>query len=82
MKRECGPGLLTTAQVGVARAPTPRHGVWWYDDGRHAIVRSSDGRWWRVEDVPEFERSLRDRANPEVDVDEVDRWVLAQSEQR
>lgn len=53
--------------------------VWWYDYNTHEIVRSSDGRRWPADDVPEFRRSLEEWAtNPVVDVDEVDRWVLAQ----
>lgn len=54
--------------------------VWWYDYGTHEIVRARDGMRWDPRDVPELERALHDRDNPVVDVDEVDRWVLAQKQ--
>lgn len=79
MKRECGPGLLATAEVGAPSAPAVPVSPWWYDYNSDEIVRAADGRRWPAHDVPEFVRSLRDRAHPEVDVDEVDRWVLAQA---
>jgi len=51
---------------------------WWYDGGTHETVRTSDGMRWDPRDVPELERSLQPGESPVVDVDEVDRWVLAQ----
>ena len=51
---------------------------WWFDFGTCEVVRCADGRRWDVRDVPELHRSARDRANPVVDVAEVDRWILAQ----
>jgi len=52
---------------------------WWYDFGTGEIVRTSDGMRWDPRDVPELARSANDRSHPVVDVDEVDRWVLAQA---
>lgn len=80
--KQCGPGLMSSKQVGLPRrAPVPDYeSPWWYDGDAHEIVRASDGRRWRPDDVPELRRSLDDRDNPVVDVEEVDRWVLAQRE--
>jgi len=81
MHRECGPGLLdraTAARIGVPRHVALDGSPWWYDVGTHEIVRSSDGQRWRVEDVPELERSAC--AMRAVDVAAVDRWVLEQAE--
>lgn len=81
MKRTaCGPGLLAipapAAPDGAPEFP------WVYDYATHEIVRVCDGRRWSASDVPELRRSIEEWAtNPVVDVDEVDRWVLAQRDE-
>ena len=74
MKREAGPGMPRGVRVAALASSSP----WWFDYYTGEVVRASDGRRWDVRDVPELHRSARDRAHPVVDVDEVDRWVLAQ----
>jgi len=76
VRREAGPGMPR----GVREPAQPaRSSPWWFDYGACEVVRSSDGQRWGVTEVPELRRASRDRAHPVVDVDEVDRWVLAQS---
>lgn len=73
--RQEGPGRPRGVQrVGASSVALP---PWWYDYATGEIVRASDGMRWDVRDVPELRRASRDRAHPVVDVDEVDRWVLA-----
>ena len=76
--REAGPGMprREDRELRDAKLTSP----WWYDYNAHEIVRYSDGRRWSADEVPELVRSLRDLNNPEVDVDELDRWVREQPE--
>lgn len=74
---ECGPGMVG-GTWGVRPAPQPTS-PWWYDDSRGEVVRSKDGRRWRIEDVPPLALG-RDGRGGDVDVEAVDCWVNEQSE--
>lgn len=49
---------------------------WWFDYGTAEVVRRSDGKRWRVEDVALM------CVKGAIDVDAVDRWVVSQPEDR
>lgn len=51
---------------------TRRSFAWWFDYGTAQVVRSSDGQRWDPRDVPPL------AVEGAVDVEAVDRWVLAQ----
>jgi hypothetical protein len=59
-----------TSNTPAARPTSP----WWFDYNTAEMVRKSDGRRWRVEDVTPL------HVRGEVDVAAVDRWVLEQPE--